>query len=91
MPRSIALRPFPYYSCRGEMEADHELIGKIGHVTGTIEPGKMGEVMVPVRGGSESFYAYALRRRRADPAGLSSARGRPPDVPHRHRQPLLRG
>jgi membrane protein implicated in regulation of membrane protease activity len=41
------------------MEADHELIGKIGHVTGAIERGQMGEVMVPVRGGSESFYAYS--------------------------------
>ena len=52
------------------MEADHELIGKIGHVTGTIEPGKMGEVMVPVRGGSESFYAYASDADESDPAGL---------------------
>ena len=41
------------------METDHELIGKIGHCTSAIEPGQMGEVMVPVRGGSESFYAYA--------------------------------
>ena len=69
MPRSIALRPIPYYSCRGEMEADHELIGKIGHVTGTIEPGKMGEVMVPVRGGSESFYAYASDAEEQIPQG----------------------
>ncbi len=45
------------------MEADQELIGKVGHVTGTIEPGQMGEVMVPIRGGSESFYAYS-----SDPA-----------------------
>ena len=41
------------------MVADHELIGKVGRVTGTIEPGKLGEVMIPVRGGSESYYAYA--------------------------------
>jgi hypothetical protein len=41
------------------METDHELIGKIGHCTAAIEPGEMGEVMIPVRGGSESFYAYA--------------------------------
>ena len=41
------------------MDADHELVGKIGHVTGAIEPGEMGEVMVPVRGGSECFYAYS--------------------------------
>jgi membrane protein implicated in regulation of membrane protease activity len=41
------------------MVADHELIGKVGRVTGTIEPGKLGEVMISVRGGSESYFAYA--------------------------------
>ena len=41
------------------MVADHELIGKVGRVTGTIEPGKLGEVTIPIRGGSESYYAYA--------------------------------
>ena len=41
------------------MVADHELIGKVGRVTGTIEPGKLGEVMIGIRGGSESYYAYA--------------------------------
>ena len=35
------------------------MIGKMGRVTGTIGPGKLGEVMVPVRGGSEAFHAYA--------------------------------
>jgi hypothetical protein len=35
------------------------MIGKMGRVTGTIAPGKLGEVMVPVRGGSEAFHAYA--------------------------------
>jgi hypothetical protein len=35
------------------------MIGKIARVTGTITPGKLGEVMVPVRGGSEAFHAYA--------------------------------
>jgi hypothetical protein len=28
-------------------------------VTGTIAPKRLGEVMVPVRGGSEAFNAYA--------------------------------
>jgi hypothetical protein len=51
------------------MEADHELIGKIGHVTGTIEPGEMGEVLVPIRGGSESFYAYSSDPAEAIPEG----------------------
>jgi hypothetical protein len=35
------------------------MIGKMGRVTGTIAPGKLGEVMVSVRGGSEAFHAYA--------------------------------
>lgn len=35
------------------------MIGKVGRVTGTIGPGRLGEVMVPVRGGSEAFHAYA--------------------------------
>jgi len=39
--------------------ADQKVIGKIGRVTGTISPGKLGEVMIPVRGGSEAFNAYA--------------------------------
>ena len=38
---------------------DHQMVGKIGRVTGTIAPGKLGEVMVPVRGGTEAFIAYA--------------------------------
>ena len=39
--------------------ADQVMVGKVGRVTGTINPGKLGEVMVPVRGGSEAFHAYA--------------------------------
>lgn len=39
--------------------ADHAVIGKIGRVTGAIEPGRIGEVMVPVRGATEAFHAYA--------------------------------
>ena len=39
--------------------ADHTMEGKIGRVTGTISPGRIGEVMVGVRGGSEAFHAYA--------------------------------
>ncbi len=35
------------------------MVGKVGRVTGTIGPGKLGEVMVPIRGGSEAFHAYA--------------------------------
>ena len=39
--------------------ADHQVVGKIGRVTGRIEPGAIGEVMIPVRGGTEAFHAYA--------------------------------
>ena len=39
--------------------ADQVMIGKVGRVTGTIAPGRLGEVMVPVRGGTEAFHAYA--------------------------------
>ncbi len=37
--------------------SDHQVVGKIGRVTGAIKPGKVGEVMVSVRGGSEAFLA----------------------------------
>lgn len=39
--------------------ADQEMIGKVGRVTGTIAPDRIGEVMIPVRGGSEAFHAYS--------------------------------
>jgi hypothetical protein len=39
--------------------ADQTMVGKVGRVTGVIAPGRLGEVMVPVRGGSEAFHAYA--------------------------------
>ena len=39
--------------------ADQRMIGKVGRVTGRIAPGLVGEVMVPIRGGSEAFHAYA--------------------------------
>lgn len=35
------------------------MIGKVGRVTGVIGPGRLGEVMVAVRGGSEAFNAYS--------------------------------
>ena len=38
--------------------ADQSLVGKIGRVTGRVARGTIGEVMLPVRGGSEAFYAY---------------------------------
>lgn len=39
--------------------ADHRIVGKTGRVTGRVAPGRIGEVMIAVRGGSEAFHAYA--------------------------------
>lgn len=39
--------------------ADQELVGKVGRVTGRIGPDRIGEVMVPVRGGTEAYHAYS--------------------------------
>lgn len=36
-----------------------QVIGKIGRVTTTIPAGQLGEVMLPIRGGSEAFNAYS--------------------------------
>jgi hypothetical protein len=34
------------------------MIGKTGRVTGRVAKGRIGEVMVPIRGGTEAFNAY---------------------------------
>jgi hypothetical protein len=47
------------------------MIGKAGRVTGTIAPGRVGEVMVPVRGGTEHFHAYAADDDETIAAGTS--------------------
>ena len=39
--------------------ADNRLIGKTGRVTGRVGPGRIGEVMIPVRGGTEAYHAYS--------------------------------
>jgi hypothetical protein len=49
--------------------ADHSMVGKIAEVTGRIGPGLIGEVMVPVRGGVEAFYAVAADAAQVIPAG----------------------
>jgi membrane protein implicated in regulation of membrane protease activity len=38
---------------------DQQMVGKVGRVTGDIGPGRIGEVMVAVRGGSEAFHAHS--------------------------------
>ncbi len=45
------------------------MIAKVCRVTGAIEPGSIGEVMVPVRGGTEAFYAYSSDPSEEIPAG----------------------
>lgn len=37
--------------------SDERVVGKIGRITGTVEPGGVGEVMIAIRGGSEAFLA----------------------------------
>jgi hypothetical protein len=39
-------------------EVDRRLTGKIGRVTGRIEPGTIGEVMLPYLGGTMAFHAH---------------------------------
>jgi len=39
--------------------ADDGMVGKMGRVSGAIGPDRLGEVMVPIRGGTEHFHAYA--------------------------------
>jgi membrane protein implicated in regulation of membrane protease activity len=53
----------------GATVADHQMIGKMGRVTGTVAPGRLGEVMVEVRGGSEAFHAYAADNDETIPVG----------------------
>ena len=37
--------------------ADQKVVGKTGRVTGRIGPDRLGEVMIPIRGGIEAFLA----------------------------------
>jgi hypothetical protein len=39
------------------MDSSADVVGRIGRVTGTVGPGRLGEVMIPIRGGSEAFHA----------------------------------
>ena len=42
--------------------ADQKMVGKTGRVTGQIASDRLGEVMIPIRGGTEAFHAYAVDR-----------------------------
>lgn len=47
---------------------DHTVVGKVVRVSDRVEPGRLGAVMIPVRGGTEEFYARA-------PAGIAIPAG----------------
>jgi hypothetical protein len=49
--------------------SDHQVIGKVGRLTGEIVPGRMGEVMIPIRGGTETYFAYAAGPDESIPRG----------------------
>jgi hypothetical protein len=40
-------------------ELDQDVIGTVGHVTLAIAPSRPGEVVLPVRGGTEAFTALS--------------------------------
>lgn len=40
-------------------ELDQELVGTVGHLTVPVTPERPGEVMLPVRGGTEAFAAFS--------------------------------
>lgn len=40
-------------------DIEQDLVGTVGHVTVPITPTRPGEVMLPVRGGSEAYAAFA--------------------------------
>ena len=44
---------------QGKEEGFGAMVGKVGRVTGTIGPGKTGEVVISIRGGTEAFLAHA--------------------------------
>ena len=45
------------------------MVGRQGRVTGKIGPGLVGEVMIPIRGGVEAFYAYPAIQGEEIPVG----------------------
>jgi hypothetical protein len=47
---------------------DQVVVGKMARVTGTIAPGRTGEVMIQIRGGSEAFLAHAAEGGETIPA-----------------------
>ena len=48
---------------------DQEVVGRVGLVTASIAPGRLGEVKVAIRGGSEAFHAYSATPDQEIPKG----------------------
>ncbi|MBW8481951.1 hypothetical protein [Actinomadura parmotrematis] len=45
------------------------MIGREGRVSGRIGPGRTGEVIIAIRGGTEAFYAHPVDPRDDFPVG----------------------
>jgi hypothetical protein len=43
---------------RSGVDGDEPVVGLVGRVSGTVGPGLTGEVILPIRGGSEAFNAF---------------------------------
>ena len=61
--------------------AEHRLVGKLATVTGRVAPGTVGEVVVHVRGGNETYFARPADGEEIIPSGrqvviVSAAAGR---------------
>jgi hypothetical protein len=41
------------------MSRDDEIVGKLGVVTHGLKPGKAGEIVVHIRGGTETYMAFS--------------------------------
>jgi membrane protein implicated in regulation of membrane protease activity len=41
------------------MSTDESVVGKLGTVTHPIHPGRPGEVVIHIRGGTETYMAYS--------------------------------
>jgi hypothetical protein len=48
---------------------DHQVVGKVGRLSSGIDPGGMGEVVFAIRGGTETYFAYATTPDESIPKG----------------------
>jgi hypothetical protein len=50
-------------------QAQDDVVGKVGRVTGTVAPGQVGEVILTTSRGSDAFHAYASKTDDTLPVG----------------------